>query len=304
MAAGLVCTILLVALASAAWLEYRAQTRTLERPRPVTAALALAATSFTFLLVIVVHRPTARLWLPATMMLVPLACALLGAIRFPTGVPTRDASCVTAFFAFVAAASLHGLFVLWQHTMDEEPSIRLVRRATMALSVTAVTAHAMLLGVRQCAGLWRFSRISFAFAGILRIAAAVTLYLLGVTGDNFPPASAGAGTGLDFPTSLFVNAMYVTMAVVFTPHRRLSLSSFISMIAGAWTATAAGNAAAHGQRCVICLEAPTANLAFVPCGHICTCEPCSNAIVTSTIQPAQCPLCREDIQSRLKTFRI
>lgn len=49
--------------------------------------------------------------------------------------------------------------------------------------------------------------------------------------------------------------------------------------------------------CVICYDSE-AVMIFVPCGHLCTCESCSK-------KPnlLQCPICRGDIQQKLKVYK-
>ena len=46
------------------------------------------------------------------------------------------------------------------------------------------------------------------------------------------------------------------------------------------------------RRCVVCLEA-SARLAFVPCGHLASCEACA-----AKLRPLSCPVCRGRSESR------
>ena len=46
--------------------------------------------------------------------------------------------------------------------------------------------------------------------------------------------------------------------------------------------------------CCICLDAPT-TVAFVPCGHLATCEKCSHV--------PNCPICRGNVTSTLRIYR-
>ena len=48
--------------------------------------------------------------------------------------------------------------------------------------------------------------------------------------------------------------------------------------------------------CVVCLS-KSKNIAFIPCGHICTCELCHK-------QVKQCPICRCDIESTVKVYIV
>lgn len=58
----------------------------------------------------------------------------------------------------------------------------------------------------------------------------------------------------------------------------------------------AGVAATAVSACVICLERPS-NIVLVPCGHLCLCDTCDRARPVT-----QCPKCRADIVSHVKTF--
>jgi len=48
------------------------------------------------------------------------------------------------------------------------------------------------------------------------------------------------------------------------------------------------------KACVLCLDKEK-NILFVPCGHLCVCEACSAAV-------GQCPLCRANVQQKIKAF--
>nr|XP_039266716.1 uncharacterized protein LOC120342099 [Styela clava] len=48
------------------------------------------------------------------------------------------------------------------------------------------------------------------------------------------------------------------------------------------------------KRCKVCLDR-TAEVVFVPCGHLCTCIPCANAL-------RNCPLCRKRIVKSMKIY--
>lgn len=60
-------------------------------------------------------------------------------------------------------------------------------------------------------------------------------------------------------------------------------------------ANATENASADTDaNCVICMDKPRA-IAFIPCGHVSTCESCSSAL-------SQCPLCRQNITTKQKLY--
>jgi len=46
--------------------------------------------------------------------------------------------------------------------------------------------------------------------------------------------------------------------------------------------------------CVICQDAPK-SMAFIPCGHFCVCEKCSQEI-------SHCPVCRSDCQTKIRIY--
>ena len=50
--------------------------------------------------------------------------------------------------------------------------------------------------------------------------------------------------------------------------------------------------------CSVCLEAGCANIALVPCGHLCVCEVCLRAHVSLR----NCPICQGTIQTGLKVY--
>ncbi|CAK9021578.1 unnamed protein product [Durusdinium trenchii] len=50
------------------------------------------------------------------------------------------------------------------------------------------------------------------------------------------------------------------------------------------------------NKCVVCLD-ETARLAFVPCGHLASCEICA-----AQIHPLQCPVCRQKSESVLPIY--
>lgn len=52
--------------------------------------------------------------------------------------------------------------------------------------------------------------------------------------------------------------------------------------------------------CVVCLDIP-ADTAVVPCGHMCGCSACLNAIQASS--DAHCPMCRGPMSSTIRIFR-
>jgi ATP-dependent DNA helicase PIF1 len=52
----------------------------------------------------------------------------------------------------------------------------------------------------------------------------------------------------------------------------------------------------NDDSCVVCL-ANTKNIAFIPCGHICSCEVCYKNI-------NQCPICRSEINSIVKVYIV
>uniref|UniRef100_A0A665V8X4 Leucine rich repeat and sterile alpha motif containing 1 n=1 Tax=Echeneis naucrates TaxID=173247 RepID=A0A665V8X4_ECHNA len=48
------------------------------------------------------------------------------------------------------------------------------------------------------------------------------------------------------------------------------------------------------SECVVCMETGS-QVIFLPCGHVCCCQVCSNALLT-------CPLCRSNISQRIRLF--
>lgn len=46
--------------------------------------------------------------------------------------------------------------------------------------------------------------------------------------------------------------------------------------------------------CVVCMDTPSC-MAFVPCGHVCSCGKCASSL-------ASCPICRKTIASRLRIY--
>jgi hypothetical protein len=59
--------------------------------------------------------------------------------------------------------------------------------------------------------------------------------------------------------------------------------------------TTGAPSADHKTLCVVCFDAQL-TLAFNPCGHMCTCEKCGNAV-------KECPMCRAAIAGRLKVYQ-
>jgi hypothetical protein len=59
--------------------------------------------------------------------------------------------------------------------------------------------------------------------------------------------------------------------------------------------TTGAPSADHKTLCVVCFDAQL-TLAFNPCGHMCTCETCGNAV-------KECPMCRAAIAGRLKVYQ-
>ena len=50
--------------------------------------------------------------------------------------------------------------------------------------------------------------------------------------------------------------------------------------------------------CAICLTGPRTHI-FVPCGHMCTCQPCSNKIMN---QSGKCPICSQLVTTVMEVF--
>lgn len=50
------------------------------------------------------------------------------------------------------------------------------------------------------------------------------------------------------------------------------------------------------EACIICLERPKMVI-LAPCGHRCTCKRCTRAIMLSSREKRNCPLCKERIDS-------
>ena len=66
----------------------------------------------------------------------------------------------------------------------------------------------------------------------------------------------------------------------------------------------------HQGTCVICLDAPRTHV-FIPCGHVCTCRSCSNALIGQTpsdpwmddaVPLVQCPICKQAVQQIIPVF--
>ena len=66
----------------------------------------------------------------------------------------------------------------------------------------------------------------------------------------------------------------------------------------------------HHGTCVICLDAPRTHV-FIPCGHVCTCRSCSNALIGQTpshpwmdedVPLVQCPICKQAVQQIIPVF--
>lgn len=62
-----------------------------------------------------------------------------------------------------------------------------------------------------------------------------------------------------------------------------------------------GDTAANNNTCVICQTEP-AEMAVVPCGHVCLCIACSDACMSGQSGSRHCPLCRGNIRSMLKLY--
>lgn len=54
-----------------------------------------------------------------------------------------------------------------------------------------------------------------------------------------------------------------------------------------------------GSKCAICLDGPKNGL-FFPCGHLCACMPCSEALQATA--PHKCPICRAQITKVVRVF--
>jgi hypothetical protein len=55
--------------------------------------------------------------------------------------------------------------------------------------------------------------------------------------------------------------------------------------------------------CVVCLEQPVGNVAYVPCGHQVLCNECEN-LSAMRRRDKQCPVCRQTIVQRLTIYRV
>jgi hypothetical protein len=53
--------------------------------------------------------------------------------------------------------------------------------------------------------------------------------------------------------------------------------------------------------CVVCLDAPPA-LACVPCGHVCLCDACSQALAAQAAARFKCPICRLKVQCTMRVY--
>lgn len=53
------------------------------------------------------------------------------------------------------------------------------------------------------------------------------------------------------------------------------------------------------KSCAVCMN-DTKNMALVPCGHVCLCEACCRAVMSSGSR--KCPVCRIGIESTLKVY--
>ena len=61
-----------------------------------------------------------------------------------------------------------------------------------------------------------------------------------------------------------------------------------------------GGASAVSE-CLICMNGPQTHV-FVPCGHQCVCEACSETIM-SEFSPA-CPVCRSPVEQTVKVYKL
>ena len=64
--------------------------------------------------------------------------------------------------------------------------------------------------------------------------------------------------------------------------------------------TAASNDA-PASCCVVCLDAPPA-LACVPCGHVCLCDACGQALAARAAARFKCPVCRLKVQCTMRVY--
>jgi len=53
--------------------------------------------------------------------------------------------------------------------------------------------------------------------------------------------------------------------------------------------------------CVICLDAPP-ELACVPCGHVCLCSACAQALTLTDSFRFKCPVCRIKVQCTMRVY--
>ena len=67
--------------------------------------------------------------------------------------------------------------------------------------------------------------------------------------------------------------------------------------------SAASSGAAASGACVVCVDQP-AEMALLPCGHLCLCKSCCTELMKShTAQtPATCPMCRTDVKAETRIF--
>jgi hypothetical protein len=308
---------LLGAVLLACWFERLARHRKVERPRASTAGLALVLVTAAILFACLELEPAEGVAQPVMFLLLPLFAVCISVVHFPDGISPRDATCVVGIFVVVGAAAVHQFAQYWRLTMDEkDPILRTVRRATTGLSTAAILLHALLMAVRQCDGLWAYSRASIAFAGGLRLVAAVVLHVEGVRGTNFPPG------WLSLPSSLLVNTSYLALALFFTERSRRKFSHAVlsacdvgRFIGSTEQETSSSTPPAspaspasppvgpNDGSCAICMNG-TKDHAFIPCGHICACAACARVVLRHGASEPTCPMCRVPITSMLRTFHV
>eukprot|EP00322_Chrysochromulina_rotalis_P000060 CAMPEP_0115871310 /NCGR_PEP_ID=MMETSP0287-20121206/22798_1 /TAXON_ID=412157 /ORGANISM="Chrysochromulina rotalis, Strain UIO044" /LENGTH=313 /DNA_ID=CAMNT_0003326103 /DNA_START=61 /DNA_END=999 /DNA_ORIENTATION=- len=281
---------------AAFWREVQARNGKVERPRAWTLLLVIAGMAIVFAILHIEHHPLGEPGQCVMFLVLPLSAVLMGAARYPSGVPVQDAWCIAGFFVIVAAASVRQTVTLWTSVMqpceddvaDMEAAIR-VRQGSMVLSSAAICAHALAVAAGHGPNFWTATRASILFAGMLRLATAGVMSSLGATGTCFPP------TNLSLGSSIIVCGAYVLLALACTSEVRHTLSRqwkrFLCQAAPLLPRSQTGGL------CVVCMDAPHDH-AFISCGHLCTCAACARTIVDGS---GHCPMCRAEVKGYLKT---
>ncbi|KAJ4460223.1 putative RNA-binding protein [Paratrimastix pyriformis] len=99
------------------------------------------------------------------------------------------------------------------------------------------------------------------------------------------------------PTGGYPAATATVPAPAPAPGPSVPATATATATSGSYAPPTASSSAPAGQ-CTICLDQP-ATVVFVPCGHLCCCPDCSEMIMAKN---RQCPICRADISTSVRTF--